>query len=103
MSMKKLVLIASIVFSALSSHATTCEHWTPVLLNTANGFIQQVSTGTAAKQTRICSITLFSTGGSNAVVNIVEGTGGSCVTGTAGIIGGTSSGTGMALTPNLFL
>lgn len=101
--MKICILLVSIMFASMAAHATTCEHWTPVLLTSGNSFIQQVVTGVAAKQTRICSITLFSTDGSSVVVEIVEGTGGNCAAGTTGIIGGSSAATGMALTPNLFL
>lgn len=100
--MKQFLIVVALVFVvSIPASATTCEHWTSVLLNAGNAYTQQVVTGVPAKQIRICSLTLFSAGG--ATVELIEGVGGNCATGTLGMIGGSAAQTGMILSPNLFL
>lgn len=98
--MKRLTLLTVILFASIGASATNCEHWTSIRLDAGNSHIQQVVTGVAAKQTRLCTITLFNTNGASGTVQLIEGTGGNCAAGTSGMIGGTGSGTGMVFPTN---
>lgn len=71
-----------------------CDHWTPISL-TAN---TQIIPGTASKQTYICSINLVSAAADN--VAVVEGTGSTCATSTAGMAGGATAATGWNFAAN---
>jgi len=73
---------------------TTARSYAPVDIVTAT--TTRVITPTASQKAYICGMFLFSAGTNN--VAIVEGTGGSCVTGIAGIIGGTTAAEGPNLT-----
>jgi hypothetical protein len=80
--------LAPPVFGALA-----CENFQPI--NTAAS-LQEIS-GTAGKQVYICSIQ-FVVSADN--VALVEGTGATCGTGTAGIFGGATAATGWNLAAN---
>lgn len=67
--------------------------FTPISMTTAT--TTRFIAPTSAKKTYICSLVLFSAGTDN--VAIVEGTGGTCGTGTAGVIGGTTAANGLNL------
>jgi len=71
-----------------------CDNWKPVSI-TAN---TQILTGVAAKQTYICSINLIVSAADN--VALVEGTGTTCGTGTAGMAGGATAATGWNFAAN---
>lgn len=58
----------------------------------------QEITGTASKQTYICGFTVVASAADN--VALVEGTGTTCGTATAGVIGGTTAATGLNLAAN---
>ena len=58
----------------------------------------QIIAGVSAKQTYVCSIVIFSATAQS--VNLVEGTGTTCGTGTAGLVGGTTAATGFSLAAN---
>jgi hypothetical protein len=58
----------------------------------------QIITGTASKQTYICSINIVVAAATN--VAIVEGTGSTCGTGTAGMAGGSTAATGWNFAAN---
>ncbi len=73
---------------------TVCDNWKPFSL-TAN---TQIITGAASKQTYICSINLVVGAATN--VAVVEGTGTTCATGTAGIFGGATAATGWNFAAN---
>lgn len=73
---------------------TVCDHWTPFSL-TAN---TQIITGAASKQTYVCSINLVVGAADN--VALVEGTGTTCATGTAGMAGGATAATGWNFAAN---
>jgi hypothetical protein len=72
----------------------TCDHWTPISL-TAN---TQIITGASAKQTYVCSIAIVAAAATN--VALVEGTGTTCATGTAGMAGGSTAATGWNFAAN---
>jgi hypothetical protein len=73
------------------TRAIFCDTW-KVISQTAGA---QIITGVSAKQTYICNAFLNSATAQN--INIVEGTGTTCATGTVGLLGGTTASTG----PNL--
>lgn len=69
----------------------------------ANGVITsatttRIITPSASNKTYICSMLLTASAADN--VGIVEGTGGTCVTGTAGVVGGTTAANGPNFTAN---
>lgn len=68
--------------------------YTPISITTAT--TTRIVAPTAAKRTYVCAFVLFSAGTDN--VGVVEGTGGTCGTGTAGVIGGTTAANGLNLT-----
>ena len=69
----------------------------PISISTAT--TTNIITGTSAKKTYMCHAFLFTAAANN--VGIVEGTtGGTCGSGTAGIIGGTTAATGLNLAAN---
>jgi hypothetical protein len=67
---------------------------TPISITTNT----QIVTGTSAKQTYVCSINLIASDADN--VALVEGTGTTCGTSTAGMAGGTTAATGWNLAAN---
>lgn len=69
---------------------------TSTTVNMVTATTTRIVAPTAAKKTYICSIFLFAAGTDN--VGIIEGTGGTCGTGTAGVIGGATAVTGLQLT-----
>lgn len=69
---------------------------TPISITTAT--TTRIIAPTSAKKTYICSISLQTNAANN--IGIVEGTGGTCGTGTAGVYGGTTSGSGLNFTAN---
>lgn len=58
----------------------------------------QLFAGTSAKKTYICSLSIIA--GAAEIVNIVEGTGSVCGTGTAAVIGSTTAANGLSLAAN---
>jgi hypothetical protein len=76
------------------TRAIFCDNW-KVVSQTASA---QIITGVAAKQTYICNAFLNSATAQS--INIVEGTGSTCATGTAGMLGGTTASTGPNLAAN---
>lgn len=70
--------------------------YTPISITTAT--TTRIIAPTAAKKTYICNMYLFANGADN--VAIVEGTGGTCGTGTAGVLGGTTAANGLNLLAN---
>ena len=68
--------------------------YTPISITTAT--TTRIVAPTASKRTYVCSILLLSAGTDN--VGVVEGTGGTCGTGTAGVIGGTTAANGLNFT-----
>jgi hypothetical protein len=77
----------------LDACQTVAPTFTPI--NIASATTTRIIAPTSAKKTYICALSLFSAGTNN--VGIVEGTGGTCGTGTAGIYGGTTAATGLNL------
>jgi len=75
---------------------TVARTYTPINISTAT--TTRIIAPASAKKTYICGIALFAAGADN--VGVVEGTGGTCGTGTAGIIGGTTAASGVNLTAN---
>lgn len=73
-----------------------CQGVTPTYtpINIGSATTTRIIAPTSAKKTYICSIDLFAVAADN--VAIVEGTGGTCGTGTAGVVGGTTTGTGIS-------
>lgn len=69
---------------------TVANTYTPISITTAT--TTRIVAPTSAKKTYICNIILTSAAADN--VGIVEGTGGTCGTGTAGVIGGTTAANG---------
>ena len=63
-------------------------------INIGSATTTRIIAPTAAKKTFICSIDLFAFAADN--IAIVEGTGGTCGAGTAGIVGGTTTATGIS-------
>ncbi len=55
----------------------------------------QIITGASGKQTYICSLVIFSATAQS--INLIEGTGTTCATGSAGLMGGTTAATGISL------
>jgi len=76
--------------SPVSAVPVTCDHWTPIN-TTANVRIIQGNSSVPYK-TYICSIELLVGTATN--VAIVEGTGSTCGTNTAGMAGGATAATG---------
>jgi hypothetical protein len=68
--------------------------FTPI--NISNGTTATIVAGTSAKKTYVCH--LFLAAPVSVSVGIIEGTGATCATGTAGVIGGTTAATGIPLT-----
>lgn len=60
----------------------------------ASATTTRIITPSASNKTYICSVDLLSFAANN--VAVVEGTGGTCGSGTAGVIGGTTTGTGIS-------
>lgn len=75
---------------------TVAHTYTPISFTTSAP--TTIVAGTASKKTYICGLFLF-TGGA-VTLAIVEGTGTNCSTISAGVIGGATSATGIALTAN---
>lgn len=76
--------------------AGLAKTYTPVSMSTAT--TTRFAAPAASKKTYICSIVLVAAGADN--VNIIEGTGGTCGTATAGVAGGTTAATGFNLAAN---
>ncbi len=76
---------------SLNAHTVT-----PISITSAT--TTNIVAGTASKKTWICSISLSTGIADN--VGIVEGTGATCGTGTAGVIGGTTAANGINLAAN---
>lgn len=70
--------------------STVAQTSTPISITT--GTTTRIVAPTSAKKTYICYLFLTSAAADN--VGIVEGTGGTCGTGTAGVIGGTTAANG---------
>ena len=75
---------------------TNGRAYTPISISSAAN--TKIVTGTSAKKTYLCHLFLFAAAADN--VAIVEGTGTNCATGTAGVIGGATTGTGINLVAN---
>ena len=75
---------------------TVCDHWTSI--NLASTTATTIITGTASKQTYICSINIVA--GAAVNVALIEGTTSTCGTGTAGMAGGTTAATGWNFAAN---
>lgn len=75
---------------------TVAHVYTPISFTTSAP--TTIVAGTASKKTYICEMFLFS--GGAVTIGIVEGTGTNCSTISAGVIGGATSATGIALTAN---
>lgn len=73
---------------------TTARSYAPISI--ASATTTRIITPTSSQKAYICGLFLIAAGAQN--VGIVEGTGGTCGTGTAGVIGGTTAGTGPNLT-----
>ena len=71
---------------------TVAPTYTPINIGSAT--TTRIIAPAASKKTYICSIDLFAFAADN--VAIVEGTGGTCGTGTAGVVGGTTTATGIS-------
>jgi hypothetical protein len=71
---------------------------TPFPINMATGTATTIMTGVAAKQWYVCSINIISAAAMN--IALIEGTTGTCGTGTAGMAGGTTAATGWNLAAN---
>jgi hypothetical protein len=76
--------------------AGLAKSYFPVNISTATTV--RFAAPTASKKTYICSIVLVAASADN--VNIIEGTGGTCGTATAGVAGGTTAATGFNLAAN---
>lgn len=74
----------------------TTQTYAPISITTAT--TTQIVAASASNKTYICSLFLTSAAADN--VGIVEGTGGTCGTGTAGVIGGTTAANGPNFTAN---
>jgi len=75
---------------------TVAHTYTPISMTTAT--TTRIIAPTAAKKTYICALSLFAGAADN--VAIVEGTGGTCGTGTAGVYGGTTAANGIVFAAN---
>lgn len=73
-----------------------CDLYKPINASTAVSTL--LVTGVSGRQVRICSINLVTAGANNA--GIIEGTGATCATGTAGMTGGTTAATGWNFAAN---
>lgn len=69
---------------------------TSTSINVASATTTRIVAPTSAKKTYLCSLFLFSAGTNN--VAVVEGTGGTCGSGTTGVIGGATAVSGTQLT-----
>lgn len=76
--------------------AGAAKTYSPVNIVTAT--TTRFAAPAASKKTYICSIVLVTAAANN--VNIIEGTGGTCGTATAGVAGGTTAATGLNLAAN---
>jgi hypothetical protein len=76
--------------------AANVKSYTPISMTTAT--TTRIIAPVAAKKTYICALVLVA--GSIDNVAVVEGTGGTCGTGTAGVIGGTTAANGLNLAAN---
>lgn len=72
---------------------SVAKNYTPI--NIASATTTRIIAPTAAKKTYICSFDVVAQAAIK--VGIVEGTGGTCGTGTAGVFGGTTAATGLDL------
>lgn len=79
--------------ASLDPCTNTTQTYTPISIISST--TTRIITPVSAKKTYICYMFIFSNGTNN--VGVVEGTGGTCGSGTAGIIGGTTAANG----PNL--
>lgn len=75
---------------------TVAKNFTPISVTTAT--TTRIIAPASGKKTYVCSIVLQVAAADN--VGVVEGTGGTCGTGTAGIFGGTTAGSGLNLAAN---
>jgi len=75
---------------------TACDLYKPISVSTAVSTL--LVTGVSGRQVRICSINLVAAGADNA--GIIEGTGATCGTGTAGMSGGATAATGWNFAAN---
>lgn len=75
---------------------TVAKNFTPI--NITSTTTAQVIAPTASKKTYICSFSIQTASANN--VAVVEGTGGTCGTGTAGVYGGATPGSGLNLAAN---
>lgn len=93
-------LIGKVTINDGTNSATVnpCAIVTPtsVPVNISTATTTRIIAPSASNKTYICSMFLIAAGTQN--VGIVEGTGGTCGTGTAGVIGGTTAATGPNLT-----
>jgi hypothetical protein len=95
-----LALCALIITPSSANAADPCftgtKTYTPISITTAT--TTRIIAPAASKRTYICYLVLTSVAANN--VGIVEGTGGTCGSGTAGVIGGTTSTNGSNLPAN---
>lgn len=76
-------------------HAVTATY-TPISITTAT--TTRIVAPTSAKRTYVCYLFMITVAANN--VAIVEGTGGTCGSGTAGVVGGTTAANGLNLLAN---
>lgn len=94
----------AVLLGGLSSGATggdvialpVCDSYDVVSISTATTTLE--ITGVSGRQVRICSLHLIAGAADN--VAIIEGTGATCATGTAGMAGGTTAASGYNLAAN---
>lgn len=96
-----LLLLLLMPASALAQGATSGAPgmFCPSIAKISQTASAQVITGVALQKVYICGIVLGNAGTAQAV-NIVEGTGTTCATGIAGLLGGTTAATGLNLAIN---
>jgi len=73
--------------------STMTANFTPISISSAT--TTRIIAPAIAKRTYVCSMMLWTSVADN--VGIVEGTGGTCGTGTLGVIGGTTAATGLVM------
>lgn len=82
--------------SVSSSSGDPCQSvaktYTPISIGSAT--TTRIVAPAAAKKTYVCSVDLLAFAAND--VAVVEGTGGTCGSGTAGVVGGTTTGTGIS-------
>lgn len=90
------LLIAGALPAFAADPCQSAKTYTPISITTAT--TTRIVAPASAKQTFICYLFMTSAAADN--VAIVEGTGGTCGTGTAGVVGGTTSANGPNFSAN---